>query len=304
MAEHCCEICNAEVPQGALACPVCGTPVSKPVQKNAGGVPVDVPAAPPEYIDLAEVTVPSDQTPAAPDIPSVESPFSEEIPADIGIVADQSVAPGIVVPPENVLLTNEHTGGYKEAAAGPSVAGAGAQTADDPFGLQITETAPVIAGTEEEAGFNFNKLKNIAMLIFSFLLIAGVTYLGVWYFVIRKPTPKVAPPQSSVENTLTKVFSGSLAGLEKYADPNSQFVAKTNAIFAPYRELGMLTISGIETETEINGNLATVTVTKLNVKLTSDAGDELLDVLTITKPYTFPTVINLEKRNNKWIIVS
>lgn len=303
MAEYYCELCNSEVPQGALACPVCGTPVSKPAQANAGVSPADVPAAPPEYIDLAEVTVPSEQAPAAPQIPAEESPFGEETPADIGSVADQSIAPGILIPPESVQLTNEHTGGYKEAAAGPSVAGAGAQTADDPFGLKITETAPVISSAEEE-GFNFNNLKNIVMLIFSFLIIAGVTALGVWYFVIRKPAPKVASPQSSIENTLVKVFSGSLSGIENYADPNCEFVAKANTVFAPYRELGMLTLSDFETETEITGNVAMVTITKLNVKLTSESGDEMLDILSVTKPYPFPTVIKLEKRNNKWIIVS
>ena len=97
MAEIFCEVCNAEVPQGALACPVCGTPVSKPVREETDGAPVNTPAAPPEFIDLAEVTIPSEQMPQEPETPPEESQFTEDIPADIGLVADESVAPGVVI---------------------------------------------------------------------------------------------------------------------------------------------------------------------------------------------------------------
>jgi hypothetical protein len=112
-----CDSCGEEVKQGALACPRCGSPLEK------------------------KLTVDEPRTPVAD---SEKPPPGAE--TDVSALADQTVWPGTEteVTPEHVVLEDKLIGGYK----GPepaSVAGAGIQTAEDPFGLRITEKAPPAA---------------------------------------------------------------------------------------------------------------------------------------------------------------
>ena len=105
-----CGFCGEEVQQGALACPRCGSPVER----------------------TAPAVEPEEQPP-------------EVAVTDISALADQTVLPGTEteVTPEHVVLEDKLTGGFK----GPepaSVSGAGVQTAEDPFGLRITEKAPPV----------------------------------------------------------------------------------------------------------------------------------------------------------------
>lgn len=265
----------------------------------------------PEYVDLAEVTVPGIQeippgepTPEAPvTLPPEVSPFDEEYHEIISSVADESVPPGVVIPPEAVQLTDAHTGGFKDALAGPSVAGAGAQTADDPFGLKVSENPPIpMVITENESRFNRETVINIAIMVAAIIFVAGVSVLGVYLLVIKKPPPKINSPERTVDLALNKVFSGNLAGIEEYAVPSSTFITKADQIFEPYREIGTLTLKNLETETNIEGDKATLTIITLNVDITSPEVNEVIDALTITKPTVLPAILHLEKRDRKWII--
>ncbi|MBN1289552.1 MAG: zinc ribbon domain-containing protein [Actinobacteria bacterium] len=315
MAEIFCELCGAEIQNGSLACPVCGTPAPK----GAGAVdtqpgPSGIEQKQPEYIDIAEVTVPGIQenissapAPEAPETPGTlppeVSPFDEEYHEIISSVADASVLPGVVIPPEPVELTDTHTGGFKEGMAGPSVAGAGSQTADDPFGLNVSENPPIpMVITEEEGRLNRETLINIIIMVAAMIFVAGVSVLGVYLLVIKKPPPKTNSPETTVSLALNKVFSGTLAGIEEYAVPDSPFIIKADQIFEPYREIGTMTLKTFETETNVEGDKATLTIITLNIDIVSPEVNEVIDALTITKPTILPTIVHLEKRNNKWII--
>ena len=95
--------------------------------------------------------------------------------------------------PRQVLL-----GGY-QGPEGSSVAGAGVQTADDPFGLNITEKAPP-ADTDERVvwarSWRYSKWWNITVMIVGILILVAGVGVAIYFGFIRKAGPGSAPAEA------------------------------------------------------------------------------------------------------------
>lgn len=334
-----CEFCGAEISAGALACPRCGSPVSKPAVKEPPGAPGHAAppapsssppraAIPPWELDVTQTGAP--QAPIAPqDVPlarqeedfialaeemvsretggSPPSEFATEAPAvngpepAVAAVADQSVPPGAYVAPEQVVLDNNLTGGYKGAVGAASVAGAAVQTADDPFGLNITETAPPTAA-ELEAGrrIDLGRWWNI-LIMFAALLVAGaVAFTGVYFGFLRKKGPSNGDPAAVLREYCGQVIAGDV---NNGFVPGATYQGEITALINAYEKLGVMSVKDFEaTTTRMTETQATVEIKKFVVQVMTTGGTEYYDLLGITEPTRLRTTVNLVKQNGKWLV--
>ncbi|MHB8896767.1 MAG: hypothetical protein ACYC99_16555, partial [Candidatus Geothermincolia bacterium] len=282
-----CEFCGEEISPGALACPRCGGPISKPADQPAPGgaaqaappgatgsrPPVDEkPPEPPlakleeDFIALAEESITFDEKPNGTEIlpdPSVVPAASPSIEAITG----QSVPPGAQVPPEQFVMGNDLTGGYKGPESS-SVAGAGVQTADDPFGLNITETSP--ADREPvvwERSWRYSRWWNITMMVVGIVILVLGIGAAVYFGFLRKAGPGGAPVEA-LRDYVTQVISGNTGNLSKVAAPGSQLAADLSSLLKGYEKYGIITVKGFEAKPiKVTNDSATVQITKLDVEL-------------------------------------
>ncbi len=319
-----CEFCGEEISPGALACPRCGGPVSKPAadavapnapqgagqpspgQPEQHQPPPDPPLAKLEedFIALAEESVVlEDDTPADTGHSRAPSPAG-----GVAALADQSVPPGAHIVPDQYVPENDLTGGYK-GPEGTSVAGAGVQTADDPFGLNITETAPPAASDERVVwarSWRYSSWWNITMMIVGIVILVAGVGLALYFGVIRKSGPGRAPVEA-LRSYVIQVVSGDTARLNTVAAPGSQLAQDIATLLKGYEKYGVITLKGFDTKTvKITDTSATVQITRMDIELQDEKGNkENLSVLNMTKPFELNRVhptIEIIKQNGQWLV--
>lgn len=321
-----CEFCGEEIVQGSLACPRCGSPVSKPAHVEPekggaspapeGGIVPEAPAAPPEeeYFSLAEETVTltaGEEGDVAPGESGgtpggVEQPPTE----DVSLLADQNIMPGDPVTAEQIPLDEKLTGGYK-GPEGPSVGGAGEQTADDPFGLKITETAPPRTGSEDEerGRFNWHNLKHVFVMIATVLIVGGIVMVALYFgFLRNKGRVELDAPSETVEDFFQYAVEGRTEKYPSVALTDAEIVETTGAVLYPYLKSGIVYLDKFAAETtSMDENNADVEIKELVIKVTwTDTGNtESKDLLEVTtKPSPIPNKVKLQKNSEgDWIII-
>lgn len=282
-----CEFCGAEVSRGALACPACGAPISKKAL---------------EALEAEEKTAPEAEIPVPVETRGIsEEPVPSAIPPlenqQIGL---QSEAPGILSPEEAGL-----TGGYKEGYPSFSLGGAGEQTADDPFGLEISEETPRIVEAEEE-GFDFHKVWNIIVTIFTVIIAGAIIAFAVYFGFLREKGPPKNAPAQTVHMLCMSVVSGNSTKVSESSIPNSATVAALQNIIGYLSQSGMVTVKELRVKTEnLSKTKATAKIEKFSVVVMSPEGKEnVVDILKVQQPQGFPDTIELIYRGEKWIVVS
>lgn len=322
-----CEFCGEEITPGALACPRCGGPISKPVAAQpTEGIPAQTAAAPAQppvepaayqpppdpplakveedFIALAEESVMLEAEDASAPPPPEAGPLAGA--PDVASLADQSVPPGAHIAPDQYVPQETLTGGYKGPETS-SVAGAGVQTADDPFGLNITETAPPSDEPVVWArSWRYSRWWNLTVMIIGIaILVAGIG-AAVYFGFIRKGGPGAAPTEA-LRNYIEQVVSGDTGNLNKVAAPGSQLAQELNSMLKGYEKYGIITLKGFETKTvKVSDTSATVQITKLDIELQDEKGNkEMLSILNMTKPFELnklhPT-IEIIKQNGTWLV--
>jgi len=305
-----CEFCGENVTEGALACPRCGAPVTvsptresvpdRPLQPSE---PTDVPLAPVEedFTALAEMTVVEEGG------SQLASDFATEVQETESetALADQVVPPGAHVMAEEIHLDSTLTGGYKGPDA-PSVGGVGEQTADDPFGLNVTETAPPISDEETKGGqWDYRRIRNVVVMFVALLAAFSIAGIGIYFGFIRESEPAAAKPEDTVEEFFEMIFAGDVDSIGSVAASNASIVGQMEQLIVPYEKMGVVSIKSFNTETTSNENgRATVVVNNFLIEVNSELGSDIFDMLETSKPFPVPTVIELVEQNGKWLIIS
>ena len=309
-----CEFCGENVNEGALACPRCGAPitVSRPIKESAPGGPMeppgvdepaDVPLAPvkEDFIAMAELTVTQKGD------GRLASEFATEQPETEGVteLADQVVPPGAHVTAEKIELDTTLTGGYKGPDT-PSVGGGGEQTADDPFGLNITEVAPPVSvDTTKGEPWDYQRIRNLVVMIVSLLVAFSIAGIGIYFGFIRESEPAVAKPEDTVEEFFEIMVSSDQNDLGDVSVSNARIIGQMEQLLVPYKKKGVVSIKEFSTETTSNEDgRASVVVIDFMLEVNSEMGSETFDVLKNTDSSRFSTTIQLVKQNGKWLIIS
>ncbi len=308
-----CEFCGDNVTEGALACPRCGAPVTvSPTQESAPGGPMqppetdepaDVPLAPVEedFIAMAEMTVIEEGGSQLASEFAAEQPETESGTA----LADQVVPPGAHVTAEKIELDSTLTGGYKGPDV-PSVAGVGEQTADDPFGLNIVETAPPVSGdmTKGEP-WDYRRIRNVVVMIVSLLAAFSIAGIGIYFGLIRESEPAPAKPEETVEEFFEMMVTGDREDLGSVSISNAKIIGQMEQLILPYKKMGVISLKKFSSETTSNKDgQATVLVKDLMLEINTEMGSDTFDMLEMTKPFPVPTIIQLIEQNGKWLISS
>ncbi|MBU1942364.1 MAG: hypothetical protein KKE36_01695, partial [Actinobacteria bacterium] len=281
-------------------------PPAQPAQEAAAP---EIPLAPIEhdFIALAEEQIaPFDEGKPPSTYSSEAAPAPGAAGAEVAAVADQSVPPGAYVAPERIALDDTLISGYQGEQAGGSVAGAGEQTADDPFGLNIIETAPPIVAGEYEEGrrFSLKSAWNIAIMILAIVIAGVVVYVGLYFGVWHKGLSR-GEPASVVRDLSAASIVGDAAQINQYAAPGSQYSSILWSIIVPYEKLGTLSIKDFDAETtKMSNTAAQVEIKKFDLNLLGTSGKEVIPVLQITTPTRLPTTINLIRKDGKWLVTT
>lgn len=336
-----CEFCGAEISEGALACPRCGSPVSKPAgdERPAGGAPAPAAAQrsgqPP---GAPVVTPPQPGGPVEP--PSVPPPAPGEpfdaplapLEEDFISLADEKMAPfepppekekqaagppearagapGAPAPegaaqqkgePEYLEADTKLTGGYKGPETA-SVAGAGVQTEDDPFGLKIAETAPSVAEIQADRHFNFAGLWNVIKMVVVLLVVAAVVTVGVM-FLVKGKSPAVAA-RDTVREFFKYIVSGDSRDAGALTVPGSTLADQVVKLLTPLNSQGVATVKALEFKT-LNSSPTNVTlqVTRFDIELTTESNEVIkYKVTDLANQFKLPTEFTVLKQGGKWIV--
>ncbi len=227
----------------------------------------------------------------------LEGPPRDDTPTPAGVVD-----PG--VPDERVVLDGTLTGGFKgETSGGASVAGAGAQTADDPFGLNITETAPPVAAEAAEGRrFNFRSWWNVLMMFVALLVAGAVAFVGLYFGFLREKSLSPKEPVAAVQEYVRQVVSGDTSMLSKVSVPGSVYQSEIANALKPYEKQGVISVKEFDAETtSMNDTAAAVAIRKLVVEiLTTGDTTERVDLLAVQPPLR--NTVNLVRQNEKWLV--
>jgi hypothetical protein len=323
-----CEFCGEEITPGALACPRCGSPAPKQVAPPDNNAPAQVPGqaatpqptAPPvgekppdpplakleeDFIALAEETVAFDDASApGPEAPPNGPADAGVVPGGMAAITDATVLPGAYLPAEQVAIDGTLVGGYKGPEA-TSVAGAGEQTADDPFGLNITEKVPPVAKEWKPlraASWRYRPWWNITVLIVGIALLVSGVGIGVYFGFVKKSGPDMGAPVSALKDYMVAAVSGDQEAVNRFAAPGNTLKTSLDTILRGYEKYGIVTVKGFGGKTlKINGTNATVAIDKLEVEITNEKGDkEVISILDIRQPFKLPTTIQLIQQNGDW----
>ena len=289
-----CEFCDAEIGEGALACPRCGSPA--PPRTAAASHEPPLARLEEDVFALVEETVIVTGEGGV----AVAEPASR---ADASALADTVVPPGANVAPEAIGIDTTLTSGYK-GPQGPSVAGAGVQTADDPFGLNVA-VAPPTAASPEKRGFDLTSAWNIAAMALVFLLVCAIVIAGLYFGLLRKNGGRSSAPADTVKEFFTMAVEGDAAGAASLATPDSTLSGQVEQLLVPYRRQGSVSLKDFKAKTTESGEAKTsVEITGLDVEVTTDEGVVPYNLLEHTKPVPLPTLIELENRDGKWLITN
>ncbi len=253
-----------------------------------------------DFIALAEETLRQAPPPPEPaglgDSEAVVTPAS-----DIG----QPLPPGADTG-QPVTLDTSLTGGYKGGTAGgASVAGAGEQTADDPFGLKITEQAPPISYQADEGRQrNWRNWWNMAVGITAFLVAAAVCYFGIYYGFIKKKGPSGKAAVAAVEEYCRQVVSGDTSRLSDVSLPGTTFQAELTSSLQQYDRSGVMSLKDFEGETtQVSAGRATVVIKRLVLELLTSTGNKkTIEVVASGKPASLRTTLTVVNQNGKWLV--
>jgi hypothetical protein len=292
-----------------------GTPTARP------GPPVAPPPASPPPSQQSAPPWESPSPPATPPGPGevplarqeedfialAEEMVAESPPVGEPVEAAPQSPAGVVnpaLPDERVELDGTLTGGFKgETAGGASVAGAGEQTADDPFGLNITETAPPVAA-EAEAGrrFNFRSWWNILMMFVALLVAGAVAFVGVYFGFLREKGLSPKEPVAAVQEYIRQVVSGDTSTLSSVSVPGSAYQSEIVNALKPYEKQGVISVKEFDADTtSMNDTTATVSIRKLTVEiLTTGDTTERVDLLALQPPLR--NTVNLVRQNDRWLV--
>jgi hypothetical protein len=342
-----CEFCGEEISEGALACPRCGSPASKPADRQpqataVGPPPVQqapaqpVPGQPAQVQQPAAQPVAPIQAPIDPPLAKVEEDFialaEESItmegsgeaagefdalaptapgqagPISASAIADQTVLPGGKVVPQQVQLDHSLTSGYQFAEGAGTVAGAGEQTADDPFGLNVTEMAPP---TDKQwrslrQGWRYSRWWNITVMTAGIIiLLTGIT-LALYFGVFKKPGLDTGGPPEALKSYVTAVIGGDDNQLSRLTVPGSNFGGEIRTLLKGYEKYGIMSLSGFDAKTtRVTKQDATVEISKIEVEINNEKGTkELVSALDITQPYKLPTTVQMVLKDGQWLVSS
>lgn len=330
-----CEFCGEEITPGALACPRCGSPAPRQAAQPSSGdaaaqapvagqpgtaqaamPPVDEkPPDPPlakleeDFIALAEETVTFDDPAPTPEAAAKNGGVQAgAVPVGVAAITDATVLPGGQIVPETVAIDGTLIGGYKGPETS-SVAGAGEQTEDDPFGLNITEKAPPEKAEWKPmraASWRYRPWWNVTVLIIGLLLLVGGIGLGIYFGFLRTSGPDKGAPVGAVKDYVVAAVSGDQTVLNQFAAPGNTYKDSLNIILKAYEKYGMVSVKGFEGKTtQISGTNATVQIDKLEVEITNEKGDkEVISVLDIRQPFKLPTSVQLIQQNGDWKVKS
>jgi len=271
------------------------------------GGETDVPLAREEvdFIAMAEEMVQTDtpgQAPAGPVDTAMPGGTAAGTPAGAPVIP-----PGAYAPPEKVVLDDSLASGYKGALEASSVAGAGVQTADDPFGLTITEKAP--PETQTEVHGEKSRLKtvmNVAVIIIAILLAGGVAYAGVYYGFLRKKTASPAEPVAALQDYVKEVLSGDQVRINSVSVPGAAYGSEIMAIVEPLtKQGGVASLKSCEARTTSmtpagKPTNATVEVSKLVVNMAADGETQVYDLLSASSTNKLRTTVTLINQNGTW----
>lgn len=379
-----CEFCGGEISEGALACPVCGSPAPRQAGNNEGngqpaaqqvqppqkaqpqrppaqqGQPQRPPAQQPAQQQMPQAQQPAQQypqqaqpvappyqqaqpanreqpqaqQPAAPapmDQYLTDAPLAREEVDFISLaeetvgsfdertgtwgpapsaqsVADQNVAPNDPIKAEYVPLDNNLIGGYKGPEGGGSVAGAGEQTADDPFGLNVRETGPPVAKEWQSlrSGWRYTSWYNYIGMVLGIIVLLGGAATGVYFGFIRKPGVSKSAPVNTVKEYMTYVVGSNAEMASKLTAPGSNYKTDIDTLIGTYQKQGqgLLNLKEFKaTTTSLSPTEATVNISRFVIEMTNDKGDkEKVSVLDIQQPFMLQRQIQLIFQNGQWLI--
>ena len=276
-----CGFCDEEVTEGVLACPRCGGPISK--QPGQSGVEA---------------------------APGPSSPAREGAPEEFtGLIDDRAVGvpPGATVAPEQVQFDQPGpTHGY-QGPTGPSVAGAGEQTEDDPFGLNFREkessTLPPLQPVRRYSGW-----RNIAAMIVTVIVMGAIVSGALYFGFLKKKNTDATAPLESVKDFYTYAVSDQYQNMTLVAVPNAPVVGQVQNLLVPYRNDGLVTLDKFGGKVVgLGSDRARVDMTELKIKVRRTENSEVYsrDLLEKgTQPYPMPSSVILIKQNGKWLINS
>jgi hypothetical protein len=259
-----------------------------------------------DFIALAEETVTLDEGAAREAVPADPSVVPGMTPPSLD-AAGHPLPPGMHLTQEQVAMQNESLiGGYKGPESS-SVAGAGVQTADDPFGLNITEKAPPVVGQERHVyarSWRYSSWWNMTVMIVGIVILVAGLGVALYFGVIRKAGPSSGAPIDALREYCTEVIAGDTTNLAKVSTTDSQFANDLNTLLVPYRKGGLTVMSGFGANTvKISKDSATVDLTKLQVEVQDEKGNkEVISMLDITKPYKLPTQVTVLQQNGNWLV--
>ncbi|PKQ28388.1 MAG: hypothetical protein CVT63_03035 [Candidatus Anoxymicrobium japonicum] len=298
-----CEFCSEEITSGALACPRCGNPVSKatgqaPVQS------VELPAEdrlpdPPlarleeDFIALAEESVTFDR--------------NGQPAAEVAAIADQVVPPGAHVIPERIELDNSLIGGYKGPEAS-SVAGAGEQTADDPFGLNITDitenSAPRREWQSMATSWRYSKWWNITVMIFGIIVLLFGIAIGAYFTFMKKAGSGGGSPAEVVQQYVRAAISDNQESVARLSAPGSVLKDNIATLLKGYELQGLIYFKDFSARiVKASESSATVQIEKFDISYDTEKSDrEIVHVLRITEPFKLNTTIELIRQNDQWLV--
>lgn len=222
-------------------------------------------------------------------------------------LADQSVEVTEAIKAEFVPIDNNLTGGYKGPESS-SVAGAGEQTADDPFGLNITETAPPEAREWQSlrSGWRYTSWYNVLIMIVGILILVGGAFAGLYFGFVKKKAPSKSAPVAVLHDFVQYTVSGDSALAAGLDAPGSKFGTDIRTLLGAYQKEGLIILKEFDaTASEVTDTSATVNISEFIIEVQNERGEkELISVLDIRQPYRLPRTIMLIKQGNEWVISS
>jgi len=275
------------------ASPVPQQPVQQPPSQRP---PAHPPLAKEEYLGLLdeedfetveEVTF-TDKGAATPPpdggMPPVGAPLPTQVPVDGPVL----------------------TGGY-QGPEGPSVGGAGEQTADDPFGLNIKEKGPTTIAPLQHRSI-YTGWRNTVTIIVAVIVLLVAGGLAI-YFGFMKKADSSGSPLDTVKNFYTTVINETPDSvMEQFVVPNSPQIGQLQTLLVPYKKDGFVTIDKCDGKVVVvSPTQARVDLSALSIKVKRAENSEIYtkDLLEKgTQPYPMPSSVNLIKRDGKWVVSS
>ena len=198
------------------------------------------------------------------------------------------------------------TGGY-QGPEGPSVGGAGEQTADDPFGLNVKEKEPPTMAPLPRRKLYSGWRNTVTIIAGVIILLAGIG-LAIYFGALKKPDSS-GSVMDTVRNFYATVLNDSPQNvLDQFVVPNSPQIGQFQTVLVPFKKEGFVTID------KLGGKVVMVSPTQarldlsdftIKVKRTENSEIYTKDLLDKgMQPYPMPKSVILIQQNGKWVVAS